>query len=405
MALRLTRKGWLGIVLVLIVGLAALPFALSPVSPVAVRHAPAVAPGPEYETGYTVLETEGPYPEGLLEEADGAILAGHEDGSVVRIRLDGDGRAVSTERTADLGGHAIGLVRDRDSDTYWSATFPLGLQQVGAEGVINTIGSVDGIPLGFPDDVVQDENGIVYVTDASTRYNPRTTKPGAPYVFWELIEGRANGRLIALDPSTGEAVSLLDDLAFPSGVTLTPDGSALLIVEVSRFRVIRYELKGEERGKVSVFADRLPGFPDDVFLDASGNAWVTLVAPRDPVMENWIGLHPYLSRVLSLLPWSVQNTMLAPGSDGGRVVRLSASGTPDCTLRIPDGPAPANGLWKDGKILLGRLGGTALIAIDPHPCVSVLKGASKEMYETMSEDELEELASTKRKNLPEKKDS
>lgn len=33
-----------------------------------------------------------------------------------------------------------------------------------------------------------------------------------------------------------------------------------------------------------------------------------------------------------------------------------------------------------------------------------LKGASRDMEESMSEDELEDLASTRRKNLPERKD-
>ena len=35
---------------------------------------------------------------------------------------------------------------------------------------------------------------------------------------------------------------------------------------------------------------------------------------------------------------------------------------------------------------------------------SELKGASKEMYESMTEDELEEMASTSHDGLPEKKD-
>ena len=52
-----------------------------------------------------------------------------------------------------------------------------------------------------------------------------------------------------------------------------------------------------------------------------------------------------------------------------------------------------------------KAAGAALAAKRGEEKVSALKGASKEMYETMSEDELEELASTKRKNLPEKKDS
>ncbi|QQN74593.1 DUF3008 family protein [Croceicoccus sp. YJ47] len=36
--------------------------------------------------------------------------------------------------------------------------------------------------------------------------------------------------------------------------------------------------------------------------------------------------------------------------------------------------------------------------------VSDLQGASKDMYDSMSEDELEDFASTDRKDLPEKKD-
>jgi sugar lactone lactonase YvrE len=363
-----TLKVRLAVVTVLIAGLVALPFALSPISPVSVRVASAAPPGPEYDVDYIALETGGPYPEGLVVEPDGGILVGHEDGSLARITLDDTGNVSSAETVVELSGHSIGLIRDEASDTYWSATFPLGLQQLGRQGVLRTIGRVDDIALGFPDDVALGRDGIVYVTDASTRHNPLTTKPNAPYVLWDFMEGRANGRLIAYDPATGETHTALDQLAFPSGVVLTQDGSALLIVEVTRYRVIRYELTGPDRGSVSVFADRLPGIPDDVFLDTQGRVWVSLVAPRDTIMDNWIAPYPYIARLISMLPWSVQNSMLAPADTGGRVIRLSDTGEPDCTLRLPDGPPPANGAFYDGKMLLGRLGGTALVRIDPEQC-------------------------------------
>lgn len=366
--LKLTLKGRLVIGAAVIAALAALPFALSPISPVSVRVAPAVASGPEYDVDFTVLETDGPYPEGVVAEPDGGLLVGHADGSLARIRLDGKSNVSTAGKIAELGGHSIGLIRDQTRDTYWSATFPLGLQELGPNGVLKTIESVDDVLLGFPDDVALDNDGIVYVTDASTRYNPLTTKPGAPYVFWDFVEGRANGRLIAYDPNTGEARTALEDLFFPSGVVLTPDGSALLIVEVTRYRVIRYALNGPDRGNVTVFADRLPGIPDDVFTDTQGRVWVTLLAPRDVVMDNWIAPYPYIARLISLLPWSNQNTMLVPADTGGRVVRLAETGAPDCTLRVLEGPPPANGLVRDGKIILGRLGGTALISVDPRKC-------------------------------------
>ena len=53
-----------------------------------------------------------------------------------------------------------------------------------------------------------------------------------------------------------------------------------------------------------------------------------------------------------------------------------------------------------------KAAGAALSAKRGDTKVSDLQGASKEMYESMSEEELEEMASTKRKGKPQhKKDS
>ena len=49
-----------------------------------------------------------------------------------------------------------------------------------------------------------------------------------------------------------------------------------------------------------------------------------------------------------------------------------------------------------------KAAGAALAAKRGEQKKSDLVGASKDMYESMTEDELEELASTKRKSLPEK---
>ena len=52
-----------------------------------------------------------------------------------------------------------------------------------------------------------------------------------------------------------------------------------------------------------------------------------------------------------------------------------------------------------------KAAGAALAAKRGEEKVSALKGASKSMYESMSEKQLEESASTKRKGLPSKKRS
>ena len=50
-----------------------------------------------------------------------------------------------------------------------------------------------------------------------------------------------------------------------------------------------------------------------------------------------------------------------------------------------------------------KAAGAALSAKRGDSKVSELQGASKEMYDSMSEDELEDMASTKRKGKPEHK--
>ncbi len=50
-----------------------------------------------------------------------------------------------------------------------------------------------------------------------------------------------------------------------------------------------------------------------------------------------------------------------------------------------------------------KAAGAALSAKRGETDKSELKGASKSMYESMSEDELEDFAETKRKGLPDKK--
>jgi hypothetical protein len=51
-----------------------------------------------------------------------------------------------------------------------------------------------------------------------------------------------------------------------------------------------------------------------------------------------------------------------------------------------------------------KAAGAALAAKRGEQKVSELKGASRSMYESMSEQQLEEFAETKRKGLPEHKD-
>jgi hypothetical protein len=82
-------------------------------------------------------------------------------------------------------------------------------------------------------------------------------------------------------------------------------------------------------------------------------------------------------------------------------LRNAGTGTPSDPLisRISDGDDAMPAQSKAQQ----KAAGAALSAKRGETKVSDLKGASKSMYGSMSESELEELASTDRKDLPEKK--
>ena len=350
-----------------LLGLAGLPYIIAPVSPVAVKQAAARSATITAEAPYRELPLGLPYLEGLDVRPDGAVVFGAETGELMELPVGTapDGQA---SQIVALDGHGIGLACEAASGACWSATFPVGLQRIGPDGHVETIAPPAGQAVSFPDDVAIGPDGLIYVTEASTKFTPVTTAPDAPYVLWDFIEGRAHGRLLAYDPVTEKMSVVLEGLAFPSGVTVAPDGASLLIVEVTRYRVVRYGLAGEEKGKLSIFADGLPGIPDDVFIGPEGHVWVTLVAPRSDVLENMVGRHTYLARLISILPWGMQNAMLAPAETGGSLLRLDSDGQPACDLRLDEGYPPANAIAWNGHILAGRLGGHELIDIDPSAC-------------------------------------
>ena len=90
-----------------------------------------------------------------------------------------------------------------------------------------------------------------------------------------------------------------DDLAFPNGTVITPDGKTLIVAETFAHRLTAFDVAAD--GALSnrrVFAEIERCFPDGICLDAEGAVWVA--DARNP-------------RVLRVL-------------DGGRVERTVATG-------------------------------------------------------------------------------
>lgn len=80
---------------------------------------------------------------------------------------------------------------------------------------------------------------------------------------------------------SGKVTTVLDNLWFANGVALSPNEDFVLVVETHASRVMKYYLNGEKKGQTEVFADGLPGLPDNLTPDSDG-LWIALVVSADP---------------------------------------------------------------------------------------------------------------------------
>jgi sugar lactone lactonase YvrE len=96
---------------------------------------------------------------------------------------------------------------------------------------------------------------------------------GRAYIGSQAREG---GIIARLDPDDSITV-VADDLDFPNGMVITPNGRTLIVAESIGRRLTAYDIDGG--GGLSgrrVFADGLDGPPDGIALDAAGGVWTSM---------------------------------------------------------------------------------------------------------------------------------
>jgi len=144
-----------------------------------------------------------------------------------------------------------------------------------------------------------------------------------------------NTRIIRVDPD-GRAASVGDEIHFPNGMVIAPDGRTLIVAETFAHRLGAFDVGADGAlANYRVFAALDGVYPDGICLDAEGAVWVTDARGHD---------------VLRVLP-------------GGRIVQRVNTGerrSYACMLGGPDrrtlfvitntGSGPAMAEKSDGRI-------------------------------------------------------
>ncbi len=299
----------------------------------------------------TLLPVPGHGPEDVVVDEDGWVCTGTDDGSVWRIRPDGD----RIDRIGDTGGRPLGLELLPDGRLLVCDAQRGLLALDPATGRLEVLATTaQGRPLLVCNNAAVHSSGDIFFSDSSAVF---------PLARWkaDLVENTATGRLLRRS-TDGSVEVLLDGLRFANGVALSADESYVAVAESGGRTVVRRWLTGDRAGQVDRLADDLPGYPDNIARGSDGLVWVTIASPVLGSLERLMRAPRPVRRLAWRMPEGVQ-----PRAD--RVVRVMALGDEGQVVHDLCGDHTAyhmvTGVREhDGRVWMGSLEESAVAVMD-----------------------------------------
>jgi len=272
-------------------------------------------------------------PEDVLLDAEDNLYCGTRDGRIVRFAAP-DHTEISV--LAKIGGRPLGLALDAEGRIV-TCVAGMGLVRVTLKGEAELLTDQterslfsiqDDTSIRMADDLDIAADGTIYFTDATKRYD---------IADWglDLLEGRANGRLLSFEPKSRKTRTVCDNLIFPNGVCLTHDGNHLLVASTWTCSVLIFDLQNLGDGP-RVFVRGLPGYPDNINRASDGGYWIALAGMRNPVMDEAMTMPRLRRRMAKRVPptnWLFGNLNI------GGVLKIDGAGQIcDALWDRPDGP-------------------------------------------------------------------
>lgn len=218
--------------------------------------------------------------EDLEPGPDGRLYASLADGRIMARDANG-----SWSEIINTGGRPLGLSFAPDSSLF-IADAELGLLRFEDGELAQWIDGTPGGDLVFTDDLTVLDDGRIVLTDASLRHR-------YGHHMTSFLEADQTGRVIIVT-APGQFDVLADDLAFINGVDHDPSTGLVYLNETWSGRVWRLD---PDTGDMIVFADGLPGYPDNLEFDAStGLIWSAMPSMRSAELDSLHG-RPFVKRL------------------------------------------------------------------------------------------------------------
>jgi len=260
------------------------------------------------------------------------LFVSSQDGLIRKI----DAQTQTVETLADTGGVPLGFEFDGAGNLILADAFK-GLLSIAPDGEVTTLtNEADGLPILYADDLDIAPDGVIYFSDASTKFGAEWAGETMKGSLYEIMEHSRNGRVLAYDPSTSETTTVMTGLSFSNGIAMGPDGESILVIETGEYRIHRYWVSGPQKGESEIIIDNLPGFPDNINRAPDGNYYVGLVSKRSAFLDK-NSAKPFWRKVA----WRLPEFMRPKAVNYGMVIHMTADGKVLQTWQDPSGAYPA----------------------------------------------------------------
>ncbi|MDO9109173.1 MAG: SMP-30/gluconolactonase/LRE family protein [Desulfatirhabdiaceae bacterium] len=276
-------------------------------------------------------------PEHIVMARDGRLYAAMSSGNIVRMNPDGTAQEVFV----NTGGRVLGFDFDAAGNLI-AADVIRGLLSIGPDRKITVLADkVVGDPIRFADAVVVAGNGMIYFSDASTRFAPIAWGDTFEASILDIIEQSSTGRVLEYDPALKTTRIVARGLSFANGVALSRDEQTLFVNETGKYRVWKIAVAADKidlaqgSPQASVLFDNLPGYPDNLMRGLDGRIWLGFAKPRNPTVDAMAD-KPFLRKVTLRLPralWPVPKAY-------GHVMAFTEDGRVVADLQDPTGAYP-----------------------------------------------------------------
>ncbi|MEE2785964.1 MAG: SMP-30/gluconolactonase/LRE family protein [Myxococcota bacterium] len=295
-------------------------------------------------------------PEAVAIDANGHIYTGVQSGRILRFNTPESNPVIFAELPP---GRPLGLAFSDEGHLY-VAHAPAGLIRVTPDGRHQVVlAEAGGVPIRYADDLDIAKDGTVYLSDATTKFDPTEFGGAVMTSRLDLLEHGGHGRLIEYTPKTGRARVVVEGIHFANGVAMTHDDRGVLVVETGSYRLLKWR-RDRPSTKPEVVAGPFPGFPDNVTRGQAGRYWVGIVSERSRLLDalsDWPSLRKMAYRLpLFLQPQARSTGFIFALDDQYRVGHVLRGASTALGYTV-------SAVERGGDLIISRLHGDSLLHV------------------------------------------